>query len=246
MFLVMRLLLLWMNTNLQVVMKLSLMQTDYQAVKARIPNHVKLIAVSKTRSLEEIEALYSLGHRAFGENYPQELKDKQASLPSDIEWHFIGHLQSNKVKYIAPFVHLVHGVDSTKLLNELNKRAISNSRIQDILLQVHIAQEDTKHGFNYDEIIDLFEEHDSGTWTNLRFRGLMGMASNTNATAQVQDEFEGLAAFFGKLGKRHDDAGAFDILSMGMSGDAEIAITAGSTMVRIGTAIFGERQYPTG
>lgn len=215
----------------------------YEAVKARIPAEVKLIAVSKTRSVDEIQALYDLGHRAFGENYPQELREKQPLLPADIEWHFIGHLQSNKVKYIAPFVHLVHGVDNPKLLDELNKRARANDREQDVLLQVHIAQEESKFGFTADELNELLASPTSERWSALRFRGLMGMASNTSDQEQVQREFEGLAALFHRSKYAPSVIpDQFTELSMGMSSDAELAIAAGSTMVRIGTAIFGERQ----
>lgn len=221
---------------------MSTLVERYEAVKGSIPEHITLIAVSKTRSVAEIQALYDLGHRAFGENYPQELKEKQPQLPSDIEWHFIGHLQSNKVKYIAPFVHLVHGVDSIKLLDELDKRAKANDRVQDVLLQVHIAQEETKHGFSREEITALLERPGATPWTSLRIRGLMGMASNTDNMEQVRGEFNMLAGIFEALKKRPGPSGAaFDILSLGMSSDAQEAISAGSTMVRIGTAIFGER-----
>lgn len=214
----------------------------YEAVKARIPGNVKLIAVSKTRSVAEIQALYDLGHRAFGENYPQELREKQPLLPADIEWHFIGHLQTNKVKYIAPFVHLVHGVDGPKLLQELNKRALANDRVQDVLLQVHIAQEETKFGFSPDELEEVLSATSMEQWPSLRIKGLMGMASNTGDQEQVMREFEALAALFHRSAAAPGVvAGDFTELSMGMSGDAELAIAAGSTMVRIGTAIFGER-----
>ncbi|MCB0770575.1 MAG: YggS family pyridoxal phosphate-dependent enzyme [Flavobacteriales bacterium] len=220
----------------------SALAERYEAIKGSIPDHVTLVAVSKTRSVSEIKAVYDLGHRAFGENYPQELKEKQPQLPSDIEWHFIGHLQSNKVKYIAPFVHLVHGVDSIKLLDELEKRAKSNHRIQDVLLQVHIAQEETKHGFSHEEIMALFEGTGSDPWPSLRIRGLMGMASNTDNLEQVRGEFKSLAGLFEVMKKRPGPhRPSFDTLSMGMSGDADEAISAGSTMVRIGTAIFGNR-----
>lgn len=219
----------------------SALAERYHAVKASLPPHVTLVAVSKTRTVEEIKALYDLGHRAFGENYPQELRDKQPLLPPDIEWHFIGHLQSNKVKYIAPFTHLVHGVDGEKLLDELDKRAGQNQRIQDVLLQVHIAQEETKHGFSTAEVQDL-----AGLpwrWNNLRLCGLMGMASNTVDQRQITQEFEVLARLFTELKAGMAASGpAFDTLSMGMSSDAPLAIAAGSNLVRIGTAIFGERH----
>jgi pyridoxal phosphate enzyme (YggS family) len=198
--------------------------------------------VSKTRSVDEIKALYDLGHRAFGENYPQELREKQPLLPADIEWHFIGHLQTNKVKYIAPFVHLVHGVDSVKLLDELDRRAAQHGRVQEVLLQVHIAQEETKHGFGPEEVLVLASE--TWSWKNLEVRGLMGMASNTPDRAQVQHEFKGLRALFDKLASAFGPR--FDTLSMGMSADAPEALAAGSTLLRVGTAIFGERHYSAG
>lgn len=216
----------------------------YAQVKASIPNGVELIAVSKTRTVEEIQALYDLGQRAFGENYPQELRDKQPLLPDDIQWHFIGHLQGNKVKYVAPFVHLVHGVDRERLLNELNKRAANAERTIDVLLQVHIAQEDTKHGFLPEELRALVSAGKlTDRWPELRFRGLMGMATNTDDLSQVRREFDGLAALRVEL----VESGAvstdrFTELSMGMSADLTEALAAGSTMVRIGTAIFGERS----
>ncbi len=215
----------------------------YITVKASIPHGVQLIAVSKTRTVEEIQALYDLGQRAFGENYPQELRDKQPMLPDDIQWHFIGHLQGNKVKYIAPFVHLVHGVDSERLLDDLNKRAANAGRIIDVLLQVHIAKEDTKHGFLPDELHSLFGAGKLvESWPSLRFRGLMGMATNTDDSTQVRGEFEGMAALRKDLLQFEAvPTEQFTELSMGMSGDLAEALAAGSTMVRIGTAIFGER-----
>lgn len=214
----------------------------YERVKAMIPSHVKLIAVSKTRTIEEIQALYDLGHRAFGENYPQELRDKQPLLPPDIEWHFIGHLQTNKVKYIAPFVHLVHTVDGPKLLDELQKRAQAVDRSIDVLVQVHIAREETKHGLDQDEARALLTQWGATCWPLIRVRGLMGMATNTEDMAQVAVEFRGLAAFFRTIqADRQMAPGLFTELSMGMTSDAPQAIAAGSTMVRIGTAIFGER-----
>lgn len=217
------------------------LRTRYEKVKAGIPPNVKLIAVSKTRTVAEIKALYDLGHRAFGENYPQELRDKQPLLPGDIEWHFIGNLQTNKVKYLAPFVHLVHTVDGTRLLDELDKRARAAERTIDALVQVHIAQEETKHGLHPGQVHDLLAEA-HGRWPNVRLRGLMGMATNTNDTAQVKSEFAGLKRSFDSLRATGVvDSDVFTELSAGMSGDADLAIAAGSTMVRIGSAIFGER-----
>jgi len=230
-------------------MELDALAKRYAQVKASIPSHVKLVAVSKTRTVEEIQALYDLGHRAFGENYPQELRDKQPLLPADIEWHFIGHLQSNKVKYILPkdpgpaSTHLIHGVDSTKLLDELDKRAASCGLVQVVLLQVHIGQEETKHGLLPDEVWELLRSGPLLRWPNVRVRGLMGMASNTDDAEQVRREFHGLGELFRKLRSSDQDPAVFTELSMGMSGDAAVAISEGSTLVRIGTAIFGERVY---
>lgn len=223
---------------------INLLEDRYNAVKAAIPDHVQLIAVSKTRSVEEIQALYDLGHRAFGENYPQELCEKQAVLPNDIEWHFIGHLQSNKVKYIAPFVHLIHAVDGEKLMSEIQKRAVSAGRIIDVLLQVHIAKEETKHGLSKEELTELINSDPSSKWPNVRVRGLMGMATNTDNQQIVGSEFAELNALFGSIHQSGKvDPTAFTELSMGMTSDAQLAIQNGSTMVRIGTAIFGDREY---
>ncbi len=215
----------------------------YARVNASLPASVKLITVSKKRTVEEIKALYELGHRAFGENYPQELRDKQPLLPADIQWHFIGGLQSNKVKYLAPFVHMVHSVDREGLLDELDKRAAQHGREIAVLLQVHIAAEESKQGFAAAELRSLFSAGDLGQrWPSLRFRGLMGMATNTTDHARVKAEFEGLASLRNVLlqsGKV--DPETFSELSMGMSDDLREAISAGSTMVRVGTAIFGDR-----
>lgn len=216
----------------------SALADRYRAVASTLPAHVTLVAVSKTRSVQEIMALYELGHRDFGENYPQELKEKAIQLPTDIVWHFIGHLQRSNVKNVLPYVHLIHGIDSEKLLDEVAKRAYALDRVVDVLLQVHIAQEDTKHGFSADGAADVMRA--AWPWAGVRPRGLMGMASNTDDDLQVSTEFEQLAALFDSL-KRNAPA-HFDTLSMGMSGDAPLAIKAGSTLVRIGTAIFGERS----
>lgn len=220
----------------------SLLEQRYARVRAGLPPHVKLIAVSKTRSVEEVRALYDLGHRAFGENYPQELKEKQPQLPGDIEWHFIGNLQTNKVKYIAPFVHLVHTVDGTGLLDELQKRAERAGRELNVLVQVHIAEEETKHGLSPAEATELLHSWEAQRWSLVRPCGLMGMATNTPDMGQVRQEFNGLAALFHRLREEgRVDPTQFTELSMGMSGDSAVAIAAGSTMVRVGSAIFGER-----
>ena len=202
---------------------------------------VNLVAVSKTKPNEAIQALYDLGQREFGENYVQELVDKEATLPKDIQWHFIGHLQSNKVKYIAPFVHLIHGVDSEKLLQEINKQAIKNNRIISCLLQVHIASEETKFGFDSSSLLDLIESGRLDNYSNVLVKGLMGMASFTSNQKLLKSEFEGLATTFNEaksiLNRAH-----FDTLSMGMSSDYLLAIQEGSTMVRIGSLLFGARN----
>ena len=216
----------------------------YHRIQASLPPGVKLIAVSKTRSVEEIRALYDLGHRAFGENYPQELKEKQPVLPADIEWHFIGHLQRSNVKHIIAFTHLVHGVDSLPLLDELNKRAGTVGRSIDVLLQIHIAKEESKHGFSSEEIRTFFQQPDiSHRWPNVRVRGLMGMATNTEDRTLVSSEFAGLAGLFREIRETGPyPTDQFCELSMGMTSDADIAVAQGSTMVRIGTAIFGDRS----
>jgi len=223
-------------------MNRSLLAERYAQVRASIPQHVKLIAVSKTRTVEDIMALYELGHRAFGENYPQELRDKQALLPEDIEWHFIGHLQTNKVKYIAPFVDLVHAVDGAKLLDELEKRAAAADRSIDALVQVHIAQEETKYGLDEQEARVLVTTWDRARWPHVQVRGLMGMSTNTDHRDLIRNEFAALGRLFRALRSENEvDTERFTELSMGMSGDADLAIAEGSTMVRIGSAIFGER-----
>lgn len=209
---------------------------------------VTLIAVSKTKPVEDIRELYDLGHRDFGENYVQELVDKEARLPKDIRWHFIGHLQSNKVKYIAPFVHLIHGVDSLKLLQEINKQAVKHKRIINCLLQVYIAQEETKFGFDEEELDELITEinsTDTGL-TNISVKGLMGIASFTDDMNKVRNEFRSLKTIFDTYAIPHLVTGGtkhkLETLSMGMSSDYKIAIEEGSTMVRIGSLLFGARH----
>lgn len=202
--------------------------------------NVALVAVSKTKPVEDVKALYDLGQRDFGENYVQELVDKEAVLPKDIRWHFIGHLQSNKVKYIAPFVHLIHGVDSLKLLKEVDKQAVKNNRIIDCLLQVHIAQEETKFGFDEHELEELHELHEL---KNVRVVGLMGMASFSDDMQKVRNEFKYLKALFDECSPSSIFHRPSSVLSMGMSSDYTIAIEEGSTMVRIGSLLFGAREY---
>ncbi|SFA58321.1 hypothetical protein SAMN04488511_11910 [Pedobacter suwonensis] len=203
---------------------------------------IKLIAVSKTQPIASILEAYNAGQRIFGENHVQEMVEKEAQLPKDIEWHLIGHLQSNKVKYIAPFVKLIHGVDSLKLLQEINKQAAKNKRIIDCLLQVYIADEDTKFGLGFDEVIELLRAEELAELKNIRIVGLMGIATNTKNEKQIATEFNELKVFFDGIKVsffRKDEA--FKEISIGMSADYKIAIEEGSTMVRIGSSIFGKR-----
>lgn len=203
---------------------------------------VKLIAVSKTKPHEDIMEAYGAGQRAFGENIVQELVEKQAALPSDIEWHLIGHLQRNKVKYIAGFVTLIHSVDSLKLLQEINKQAIKNNRVIDCLLQVHIADEDTKFGLDHAELIELLRSEAFPELENVRTRGLMGIATNTSSEKVIKEEFYELKTLFDGIKQSFfSSSSAFDILSMGMSSDYKIAIEQGSNMVRLGSTVFGSR-----
>ena len=216
----------------------------YQSIQASLTEQqVTLVAVSKTKPQEELMELYTLGHRAFGENYVQELVDKEAALPKDIQWHFIGHLQSNKVKYIAPFVYMIHGVDSEKLLQEINKQAIKQNRIIDCLLQIHIATEETKFGFDGPALHEFLLSGRLSGYTNIRIRGLMGMASFSQDQALLSHEFTTLKLYFDKAQPAFPD-GLFNTLSMGMSSDFALAISKGSTMVRIGSLLFGARNYP--
>jgi PLP dependent protein len=203
--------------------------------------NVTLIAVSKTKPAEEILKLYKPGQRDFGENYVQELSEKYQQLPKDIRWHFIGHLQSNKVKYIAPFVSLIQSVDSKKLLDEIDKQGGKNNRVIDCLLQVHIAEEETKFGFNEKELHELLATNYMN-FTNVRIRGLMGMASFTDDMEKVRNEFKFLKSLFDKHSSFTIHNSPFTILSMGMSADYKIAIEEGSNMVRIGSLLFGKRE----
>ncbi|MBV9989470.1 MAG: YggS family pyridoxal phosphate-dependent enzyme [Chitinophagaceae bacterium] len=210
---------------------------QYKSVSSELSsNQVTLVAVSKTKPVEDIRALYDLGQRDFGENYVQELVDKQAVLPADIRWHFIGHLQRNKVKYIAPFVHLIHGVDSFRLLEEIDRQAARCNRMIDCLLQVHIAREETKFGMDEQELTEALTK--SSSLKQVRVQGLMGMASFSSDDNIVRDEFQMLRMLRDKLMSPENP---LSILSMGMSGDYRMAIEEGSTMVRIGSLLFGAR-----
>lgn len=213
-------------------------------IRSELPAGVRLVAVSKFHPNEAIEEAYRAGQRIFGESKVQEMTAKHDSLPQDIEWHFIGHLQTNKVKYIVPYVALIHGIDSFKLLAEVDKQAAKVDRRVDCLLQLHIAREETKFGFSFDECRQMLAE---GQWRQLqhvRLCGLMGMATNTDNTTQIKEEFESLSQFFREVKATwFADDDAFRELSMGMSHDYHEAIAAGSTLVRVGSKIFGERIY---
>ncbi len=203
----------------------------------QIPDNVKLVAVSKTKSIEEILEAHKAGQLIFGENKVQEMKGKYEILPKDIEWHMIGHVQSNKVKYMAPFVSLIHGVDSLKLLKEINKQAQKNNRVLDCLFQIHIAKESTKYGMSKEECIENLTSAQS--MENVRIRGLMGMATFTNDQKQIEREFNDLKKLYDNLANKYT---SFEFLSMGMSGDYKIAILKGSNMIRLGNKIFGSRD----
>ena len=207
---------------------------NLKAIQKNIPKEITLVAVSKTKTNADILEVYNCGQRIFGENKVQELVEKSALLPEDISWHMIGHLQTNKVKFIAPFIALIHGVDSLKLLKEIDKRAEQNKRIIDCLLQVHIAQESSKFGFGINEIQQVIK--DAVQFNNIKIVGLMGMATFTNNKVQISEEFQSLKNVFQEVKNNQ-----ITILSIGMSGDYQIAIEKGSNMVRIGSAIFGSR-----
>lgn len=225
---------------------MSLNLPAYQQIQEQLrPYGTKLVAVSKTKPLSDIKALYDAGHRIFGENYVQELAQKQGALPADIAWHFIGHLQSNKVKYIAPFVAMVHGVDSLKLVQEINKQAAKNGRVIDCLLQVHIAEEETKFGLDAAELEVLLQQWQARRqeFAHVRIAGLMGMATNTANEAQIRKEFRELKTLLEQMKARYFTAAdPFQELSMGMSGDYLPALQEGSTLVRIGSLLFGARD----
>lgn len=210
-------------------------------IKGSLPKNVTLVAVSKTHPTEAVAKAYAAGQRIFGESRPQEMRDKYTSLPKDIEWHMIGHLQTNKVKYIAPFVALVHSIDSQRLLECINHEAAKNSRVIDILLEIHVAEEISKTGWDIAELRAYLEE---GSWRelkNVRIRGVMSIATNTDDESRVRGDFERLMEYRAQLAEYFDEN--FNIVSMGMSDDYELAIACGSTMVRIGSKIFGERDY---
>jgi len=212
-------------------------------IKQELPENVRLVAISKTKPNEAIQEAYEAGQKVFGENRVQELAQKHEELPKDIKWHMVGHLQSNKVKYIAPFVNWIHGVDKAKLIKEINKQAKKHNRVIDVLLQFHIAEEETKFGFNYEEAEEMlnnpkFKEHE-----NVRICGVMGMATFTDNEEQIRKEFKQLAQIFQQLKNNYfKDSDHFKEISMGMTNDYKIAIEEGATLVRIGSLIFGKRN----
>lgn len=219
--------------------KIMSIQENYHKIKAQIPANVELVAVSKFHPVEKIQEVYDCGQRVFGENKVQELLTKVNELPSDIKWHLIGHLQTNKVKYIAPFIDTIQSVDSEKLLLEINKEAVKNSRIIKVLLQIKIAEEETKYGLEIAEAKEIFSNYLEHKYPNIEILGLMGMATFTDNKNQVKSEFLVLKSLFDELSTFKK----IEILSMGMSDDFSLAIECGSTSVRIGSAIFGVRNY---
>jgi PLP dependent protein len=219
-----------------------MIKDQIEQITASLGTNTTLVAVSKTHSIERIMEAYEAGQRDFGENKVQDLVDKYEALPKDIRWHMIGHLQSNKVKYIAPFVHLIHGVDSFKLLQEINKHGQKNGRRISCLLQFHIAQEDTKFGLSLDEATAFLSSPEYQTFDHVQLCGVMGMATFTENTAQIRSEFQSLQAIFHALKSTHFSAASeFKEISMGMSDDYPIAIEEGSTLIRVGSKIFGRR-----
>lgn len=211
-------------------------------LKKEIPTNVKLVAVSKTKPVDQIFEAYNSGHRIFGENRVRELIEKKESLPDDIEWHFVGHLQSNKVKLIIPFISVIQSVDTFKLLQVINNEAFKNNRIVNCLLQFHIAEEETKFGFNLSETKEMIESEEFGEMRNIRLCGVMGMATYTDNIEQIRQEFRNLFNCYNELKNRYFiQQSSFCEVSMGMSGDFPVAIEEGSTMIRLGSVIFGER-----
>lgn len=215
--------------------------SNLTTIKASLPEHVTLVAVSKTKPVTDLMEAYEAGQRIFGENKIQEMTDKWEEMPKDIQWHMIGHVQTNKVKFMAPFVSLIHGVDSLKLLQEINKQALKNNRVIDCLLQIHIAEEETKFGLDEKELASLLASADFHNLKNIQILGLMGMATFTENQNQIKKEFTHLKSIFDSLQATETVNCKLNTVSMGMSGDYQLAIECGSTMVRIGSSIFGGR-----
>ena len=221
-----------------------MIKENLNIVRATVPSNVTLIAVSKTKPVSDLQEAYDAGQRIFGENKALEMRDKHQELPKDIQWHFIGHLQTNKIKYIAPFVTLIHAIDSLPLLEAVNKEAAKNNRVIDCLLQFHIAQEETKFGLDIEEAKSLLESESFKNLKNINICGVMGMATFTDDVAQVRNEFKNLKYIFETLKENYFKANdSFKEISMGMSDDYPIAIEEGATMVRVGSKIFGARNY---
>ena len=216
-------------------------QQNLLNIKSTLPEHVTLVAVSKTKPVPDLMEAYNAGQRIFGENKIQEMVDKWEQMPKDIEWHMIGHVQSNKVKYMTPFVSLIHGVDSLKLLEEINKLALKNNRVINCLLQIYIAEEESKFGLDEEELTTLLASSAFQAMKNIRIVGLMGMATFTNNQNQIKKEFTHLKSIFDRLQSLQTENCQLKTVSMGMSGDYQLAIASGSTMVRIGSSIFGGR-----
>ena len=220
-------------------MNFNMIDKNIQNIQSKLPENVTLVAVSKTKPIADLQEAYNAGQRIFGENKIQEMVEKYDALPKDIEWHMIGHLQSNKVKYMAHFVDLIHGVDKLKTVKEINKQAKKHNRIINCLLQVKIAKEDTKFGFSFDEIKAILTSEETRELQNIKVVGFMGMASFTDDKKQLEEEFSSLKNLFDTLKTKHS---SIKILSMGMSGDYQLAIENGSTMIRVGSSIFGQRS----
>jgi pyridoxal phosphate enzyme (YggS family) len=216
-------------------------QSNLNTIRESLPEHVTLVAVSKTKPVSDLMQAYEAGQRVFGENKIQEMTDKWEQMPKDIQWHMIGHVQSNKVKFMAPFVSLIHGVDSLKLLQEINKQALKNNRIIDCLLQVYIAEEESKFGLDESELKELLTDVAFKELKNIRILGLMGMATFTEDQKQIKKEFTHLKSIFDSIKTNNTSNCQLSTISMGMSGDYQLAIECGSTMVRIGSSIFGGR-----
>ncbi|GJQ04443.1 YggS family pyridoxal phosphate-dependent enzyme [Capnocytophaga canimorsus] len=214
---------------------------NLKQLKNTLPNDVILVAVSKFKPIADLQVAYQAGQRVFGESKIQEMTQKQEALPKDIQWHMIGHVQRNKVKYMAPYVSLIHGVDSLRLLEEIDKQALKNNRVIDCLLQVHIAQEETKFGFNPQEIFDLITNPSFSNLKNIKIKGLMGMASFTSDETQIKKEFQLLKHCYDRLKTKEHPLLSIEFLSMGMSDDYPIALACGSNMIRVGSKIFGNR-----